>query len=373
MKSPRSKKLTLATELSQILINSITTYFTTLSTLQYKQISKNLVDKFAENKKRVKMKYLTNVFQIYSKKYRKKGFNKWKAFLLKKDYDAILDKINSSSHFGVKKVRYNSARTTDKKINGDVANNNFLNRQEKLIQKAKENKQQVANRQEEELKLLYTFSPKVNNSTSFTKKLQNDFMSNNSLSPISKASNVSSVKKMNAFERLYKNSPKKNKSINQYNSNINNYENKRPKTTKKRKGGLEKLYKDYKEYENKKKNLQKEIDMERGLTFKPKSFTSNSGYNVESNFEERNRKLLEDRNNFVFVYDYLRQCKFNEHVLGNGNKLLKNYLVQNNNDIENLVLSQRIANEMLINNNNNNQEEEEAEEEHEENIAYNSD
>ena len=184
-------------------------------------------------------------------------------------------------------------------------------------------------------------------------------MSNNSLSPISKVSNVSSVKKMNAFERLYKNSPKKNKSLNQYNSN--NYENKRPKTTKKRKGGLEKLYKDYKEYENKKKNLQKEIDMERGLTFKPKSFTSNSGYNVESNFEERNKKLLEDRNNFVFVYDYLRQCKFNEHVLGNGNKLLKNYLVQNNNDIENLVLSQRIANEMLINENNN-QEEGEAEE-----------
>ena len=370
MKSPRSKKLTLATELSQILINSITTYFTTLSTLQYKQISKNLVDKFAENKKRVKMKYLTNVFQIYSKKYRKKGFNTWKAFLLKNDYDAILDKINSSSHFGAKKVRYNSARANDKKGNGDVANTNFLTRQEKLNQKAKENKQQVVNRQEEELKLLYTFSPKVNNSTSFTKKMQNDFMSNNSLSPISKVSNVSSVKKMNAFERLYKNSPKKNKSLNQYNSN--NYENKRPKTTKKRKGGLEKLYKDYKEYENKKKNLQKEIDMERGLTFKPKSFTSNSGYNVESNFEERNKKLLEDRNNFVFVYDYLRQCKFNEHVLGNGNKLLKNYLVQNNNDIENLVLSQRIANEMLINENNNQEEGEAEEEEHEENIAYNS-
>ena len=34
-------------------------------------------------------------------------------------------------------------------------------------------------------------------------------------------------------------------------------------------------------------------------------------------------------------------------MLGNNNKLLQNYLVQNNNDIENLVQSQRIANQML--------------------------
>ena len=102
--------------------------------------------------------------------------------------------------------------------------------------------------------------------------------------------------------------------------------------------------------------------MERGLTFKPKSFTSNSGYNVESNFEERNKKLLEDRNNFVFVYDYLRQCKFNEHVLGNGNKLLQNYLVKNNNDIENLIQSQRIANQMMMNNINYSNQQQEGEE-----------
>ena len=111
----------------------------------------------------------------------------------------------------------------------------------------------------------------------------------------------------------------------------------------------EQLYKDYKTLENKKKQLQKNIDTERGLTFKPKSFTSNSGYTIQGNFDERNKKLLEDRQNFVFVYNYLRDRKYNDDLVGNeiSNKMIKEYAVQKRNDIDNLIQNQRSANEMM--------------------------
>ena len=53
--------------------------------------------------------------------------------------------------------------------------------------------------------------------------------------------------------------------------------------------------------------------------------------NIESNFGERNKKLLEERQNFAFVYDYLRQKKYNEGKIGKkSNDLLSNYLLSNN-------------------------------------------
>ena len=123
-------------------------------------------------------------------------------------------------------------------------------------------------RQEEELRLLYTFSPKVNTSTSFSKKKAIEY--NNNVSPLMKENGGQNVRKSNPFDRLYKNSGIKAKKSNSLQfSSFSKLDNKkkRPKTSKR---GHEKLYKDYKEYENKKKNLQKEIDMERGITFKPK-------------------------------------------------------------------------------------------------------
>ena len=112
----------------------------------------------------------------------------------------------------------------------------------------------------------------------------------------------------------------------------------------------------------KKKMLQKTFDEEMGMTFKPKSFTSGSGYVVDSNFEDRNKKLIEDRNNFIFVYDYLRRSKFNEKVVGGSNdsKLLKEYLQKNNVEIESLMnkyadAAERFAREYNLTNVNNNE------------------
>lgn len=111
----------------------------------------------------------------------------------------------------------------------------------------------------------------------------------------------------------------------------------------------EQLYKDYKDLENKRMKLQKEIDNERGMTFKPTSYTANSGYVIQSNFSERNKKLLEDRQHFVFVYNYLRQRKFDENVLGhNRNGMLKDYMIQKGKDFEDLVQRQHNANQMML-------------------------
>ena len=78
----------------------------------------------------------------------------------------------------------------------------------------------------------------------------------------------------------------------------------------------ERLYNDYSKMQRRKVELQKEIDYQREITFKPKSYTSNSGYTIESNFGERNKKLLEERQNFAFVYDYLRQKNIMKGKLG---------------------------------------------------------
>ena len=57
----------------------------------------------------------------------------------------------------------------------------------------------------------------------------------------------------------------------------------------------ERLYNDYYKIQRRKVELQKEIGNQRGITFKTKSYTTNSGYTIESNFGERNKKLLEER------------------------------------------------------------------------------
>ena len=72
--------------------------------------------------------------------------------------------------------------------------------------------------------------------------------------------------------------------------------------------------------------------MERGITFKPKSYTNKSkNYKIEGNFNERNKKLLEDRQNFAFVYDYLRQKEIDENLVsgGKGFNLINNYIIDN--------------------------------------------
>ena len=82
--------LTPLVKITDIIMNSITNYFTKLTFNQVKEISKNLVEKFFHNKNRVKMKYLSSVFLIYQKKYKRKSFMKWKNNQLKKEYEELM-------------------------------------------------------------------------------------------------------------------------------------------------------------------------------------------------------------------------------------------------------------------------------------------
>ena len=356
--------------------------------------------KYAHNKLKVKLKYAHALFNLYNLHSKRTWINKWKAFSLKKDYDLIFDKINESNHNHYNKHNKKSNANVNnrlkssspiKNINVHNATNmnvnsqydTFLNRQEKFSQRVKQKKQMNTNKIEEELHLLYTFSPKVNTkpfhaqqshlysphynlSTNGNNCADRNLPSSNNLHTAS--NNIRSngfaydrcvspkvAKKQSSFDRLYRNSSAKMKQKNLSTKASNKSFNVKKAVPSKAK--IDKLHKDYKTYENKKKDLQKKIDEDMGITFKPKSFTANSGYVVDSNFEERNKKLIEDRNNFVFVYDYLRQCKFNEHVLGGGNsnKLLKEYLVKNNVEIENLMQRQSQANQLLVSEEGNNE------------------
>lgn len=56
---------------------------------------------------------------------------------------------------------------------------------------------------------------------------------------------------------------------------------------------LEKLYYDFKKNQMKKKDLQKNVEKEEGITFKPKLTETN--YNPKDNFIERNEKFLDNK------------------------------------------------------------------------------
>ncbi len=123
----------------------------------------------------------------------------------------------------------------------------------------------------------------------------------------------------------------------------------------------ERLYNDFNKLLEKRTELTKVIDSERGITFKPQSFTINSKYNkIESNFEDRNKKLLEDRQNFAFVYDYLRQKQYDENLVGGGKRiiLLNNYINKNKNKKINYETLLKNSNDDNDNNNDNDEDNE---------------
>ena len=400
-----SFNLGLPYELNQILVATLIKYISQLKTNHINILCQGIVNKFSENKKRVKRKFLLSLLNIYSHKSLETPFTKWKHFKLKKDYDILIDKLNTMQANTKPILKTNNSHhnnniltqqlNTYRPKNTNEINNflqkpqhhhhqhsnhnlkdNFLNRQEQHTQRLKQNKTKQENLKEEEMHLIYTFNPKVNNASTNTNNNQgmyqinqyttspinnnniisrNNNFSSNKLISITKSPNLSPKNyTKSSFDRLYRNNcsreqlPIKNGFL--YNKNIKNNKSSsdlktRPKTAFSR---HEQLYKHYKTLENKKRKLQKEIDTERGLTFKPFCYTSHSGYTIQSNFDERNKKLLEDRENFVFVFNYLRDRKHNDNLYGNGNKMIKDYVIKKGSDIEHLIQNQRVANQMML-------------------------
>ena len=353
--------------LLQVMVLSLTEFIKQLTPVNQNEISTAIVNNYNHNKMKLKLKCALNLFKKYNVNSKRKAFNKLKVVSSKKDtYDYGYDNNNKFNNNN-NNIQQRSNKLSYKKPRYDNNNNNnnietysphkvslsnyhldsFLTRQERFSQRLKEKKDQHTSKIEEEMRLLYTFSPKVNNYPLHTVNKSNNFISINDMnysnhhdmmiSNYNDKGERERERKQSAFDRLYKEGTSRIKE-----RNLKDKEGYRSGNESKKvvsKASINKMHKKYVDYEKKKKMLQKTFDEEMGITFKPKSFTVGSGYVVDSNFEDRNKKLIEDRNNFIFVYDYLRRSKFNEKVVGGSNdsKLLKEYLQKNNVEIESLM------------------------------------
>lgn len=359
--------------LLQVMVLSLTEFIKQLTPVNQNEISTAIVNNYNNNKMKLKLKCALNLFKKYNVNSKRKAFNKLKVFTVssQKDtydygYDYVYDSNskfntnNNNSQQRPNKLSYKKPRYDNNNNNNNIETysphkvslsnyqlDSFLSRQERFSQRLKEKKDQHTSKIEEEMRLLYTFSPKVNNYPLHTVNKSNNFISINDTHMnygnhhdmmISNYNDKGErERKQSAFDRLYKEGTSRIKE-----RNLKDKEGYRSGNESKKvvsKASINKMHKKYVDYEKKKKILQKTFDEEMGITFKPKSFTVGSGYVVDSNFEDRNKKLIEDRNNFIFVYDYLRRSKFNEKVVGGSNdsKLLKEYLQKNNVEIESLM------------------------------------
>ena len=329
----------------EIIIRTIFDYISSLSPNQLKILSKGIIDGYNGNKNKIKNKFAYRLFEIYQNIDIKKTLKKWSK-IIKKEINNEYNYQNNNNSYNYNNI--NSSNNNDyyshnlKSINSKSPNDkkkidkkniskliyesrkkelegitqNFINRQEKYYNKIKKNREKAFYKNEEEMQLLCSFSPKLNN-----KKLN---IKSKYQSPLT------------TKRQMTKNSTSTNRILSPNNNS---------------KIISERLYNEYSKMQRRKVELQKEIDNQRGITFKPKSYTTNSGYTIESNFGERNKKLLEERQNFAFVYDYLRQKKYNEKKIGKKNDdLLQNYLINNNNKYSNFE-------ELLPDNNENDDEE----------------
>ena len=288
----------------EIIIRTIYEYLVSLNQNQLKILSKGLIDAYNENKNKIKKKYTLRLLEIYDNKELKYYLKKWNkiTFSKRKEIKNRNQLNNLNTDYSIKSSLNSNIRKkqklfdksninkliSEKKKENEIIANDFISRQEKYYQKLQKSREKAFTKNEEEMQLLCSFSPKLNTNNPNIK---------------SKYQLISNQKN----ERL-KTSNSNN--INNTNYNINNYNNNNSnRVTSPNNSKLisQRLYNEYTKIQNRKRELQKEIDNERGITFKPKSFTTNSGYNIESNFGERNKKLLEERQNFAFVYDYLRQ------------------------------------------------------------------
>ena len=280
----------------EFIIQTLSTYIMSLTITQIKNMSSNIIENFFKNKIKVNGRFMSNVFKIYSnKKLKSQKKNISKSFIS----DSNNTKPNKI------KTKKNFISTYNSLNNSTNCSQNFIKRQNEYTKKVQENKEKVKNKSEEELQLLCSFSPKLYENTIKVKSRYNNNIINTPKSSSKKKEKTKTLSRGKSYSNL--------------SSEV-----------------TERLYNDFTKYKQKRIDLQKSIDNERGITFKPKSYTQNSGYLVEGNFGERNRKLLEDRQNFAFVYDYLRQKKINEDSIGGGypNQLIYHYL-QGNNEIKN--------------------------------------
>ena len=333
------------TNKDEMIFQALNNYIMGLTANQIKIISKNILGKFNQYIGNIKNKFLNQLVNIYSKQNLNQYFEKWKKIdnikIENDNFNNYNDKksernINDSIYFkkisneikkkfstfkrdysNPKKINksYHTSYNIDKKLK-DNKTNNFIARQVEYSKISEIKRELIHNQNEEEIINLCSFSPKLNTISASIKSKYKKIIKNKPFSETKRQ--ISSSKKNN-------------------NNNI---------STK----VSERLYNDYSKYQKKRNELTKEIDMERGITFKPKSYTNKSkNYKIEGNFNERNKKLLEDRQNFAFVYDYLRQKEIDENLVsgGKGFNLINNYIIDNKIKNKNIKYEKLLSNSKI--------------------------
>ena len=277
----------------EFIIQALSTYIMNLTITQIKCMANNIIKNFIRNKGINKHLCLYNLINKYLNSNLKKYFNLWK----------------------------NSYNKKEKKIN--KVNENNLNQDNINFYLNQFPFQRINNfTKKNQISKSFISDSKLNNINKTINKEDNSPIKYNLKDLNYKKNIINNENEMNEKLEIKKEKKKMvNKCTCLYYNNLMYPQKSFSQKEKKRKKNLsaevtKRLYNDYSKYNEKKKKLQKFIDNERGITFKPNSFTHNSGYNVEGNFKDRNKQLLENRENFAFVYNYLRQKKINENYIG---------------------------------------------------------
>ena len=288
------------------LIDALSEFLNNLSKENSIDIATNIINRYRENKKKITYSTLKNLIIKNELKYKLKYLNKWIQFLnnnnlennnnnnnfvqtfgkpqnlnnnnnyeniIKKSLDESETNINNNYNnlnqnylntdinnhqINYPNSGYQITKTSNNNINRNKNKDNLLSRQKKFLEKAEINKKNQIVELDKITNVLCPFTPTI-----YTQNYKNK--SNMKKDAYTRLYDDVQQRKINSIrkqkEEINKIKQKSNFKATEINPNIyadESYES-----------SIDKLYNEYKIRKSKKNLLQKEIDQERGLTFKP--------------------------------------------------------------------------------------------------------
>ena len=287
------------------LTDALSEFLNNLSKENSIEIATNIINRYRENKKKITYSTLKNLIIKNELKYKLKYLNKWIQFLnnnnfennnnnnfvqtfgkpqnlnnnnnnyeniIKKSLEESETNINNNynnlnqnylntdinSHNNYPNSGFQITKTSNNNINRNKNKDNLLSRQKKFLEKAEINKKNQIVELDKITNVLCPFTPTI-----YTQNYKNK--SNIKKDPYTRLYDDVQQRKINSIrkqkEEINKIKQKSNFKATEINPNIyadESYES-----------SIDKLYNEYKIRKSKKNLLQKEIDQERGLTFKP--------------------------------------------------------------------------------------------------------
>ena len=234
----------------------------------------NIVSRYNENKRNSSLKLMKQALFNNDLKNLSSIFSRWK--------DSKYIRQKSGRNESAMKTKCNVSTVNQSYTSSSIVQQDFMTRQKTFTDQVKKKKEQYLNDKENLNCELCPFTPTL----------------------ITKSSKYTSNK--NPFKRLYEDSTRRtlenSKRQNKIMQDIKNQSSWRSKNATKAKSATkrilgEKLYNDYKVYLNKKKYLQKEIDNERGISFRPSTNHNNIKGNSKQMLTENN---IDDYNHILY-------------------------------------------------------------------------